>query len=226
MNIGKIVKWIIGIIVIGLVAIVAVVAAVLFIFPQSLTGPTLPPLQLPALNSATTNTSAAPPDGTWTVQSGSVAGFRVEESFLVQSGTIVGRTSAVSGSLVMSHNQVNSGSFQADLSKLTMGGKPNDSFFKLLDTTQYPTATLTLTNPIVFDSIPSNNQILSSNAAGSLTMHGITHPVTFTFSGRYDGTVLEAIGSAPVLASDWNIDSPFGIHDNDVIEFLVILQRV
>jgi len=221
----KIVRWIIAGSVVVLVILVALTAAVLFLVPESITGPTIPPLQLPALDTKTTSASAVSPDGNWIVTDGSAAGFRAEESFLVQSGTIVGRTNAVTGSLVISHNEIASGSFQVDLSKLTVGGKKNENFFKLLDTDKYPNATLTFTNPIVFTSIPSNGQTLSSNASGSLTIHGISHPVTFTFSGRYDGTALEAVGSAPVLASDWGIESPFGIHDNDVIEFLVILQR-
>ena len=225
MKIGKIVRWIIIGIVVILVIAVGVTAAVLFIFPESITGPTAPPLQLPALDTAATNASTSPPDGTWIAGSGSLAGFRVEESFLVQTGTIVGRTSAVTGSLVISNNAVASGSFQVDLSTLTVGGKENASFFKILDTNTYPKATLTFTDPIIITSIPNSGQTVSSNGTGSLAMHGITHPVTFTFSARYDGIVLEAVGTAPVLASDWKIESPFGIHDNDVIEFLVVLQK-
>jgi polyisoprenoid-binding protein YceI len=59
----------------------------------------------------------------------------------------------------------------------------------------------------------------------SLTMHGITHALTLTVIARSNGSVLEATGSAPVLASDWGIKSPFGVHNNAVIEFLVVLRR-
>ncbi len=104
--------------------------------------------------------------------------------------------------------------------------KPTDaSFFQLLETSQYPDATLTLTKPIVFHSVPTNGQTISSTATASLAMHGITHTVTFTIMACYNGSVLEAIGSAPVLASDWGIQSPCAVHNNAVIEFLVILRR-
>ncbi len=219
--IRKIVKWLI----IAVVAVVAISFVGILLFPSLLTGPTAPPLELPEVTPAPPNESAASPEGTWIAVDGSVAGFRVEESFLVQSGTIVGRTSAVTGSLAISDNSVISGTFQADLSQLTLGGKPNASFFNILDTNQYPNAVLTLTTPIAFTDVPTDGQTISSNAAGSLTMHGITLPITFAFTARYDGLALEAAGSAQVLASDWGIESPFGIHDNDVIEFLVILQR-
>lgn len=221
MKLAKIAKWI----AIVVAAIVVISIALIFIFPQSLTGPTAPPLQLPTLNTSTTSATLGSPDGTWQVGNGSIAGFRVEESFLVQSGTIVGRSSAVTGSLAISNNQITSGSFQVDLSKLTLGAKQNASFFKLMDTDKYPSATLTLTAPTIFADTPTNGQTITATATGTLSMHGITRPVTFTFTGRYDGSVLEAIGSAPVLASDWSIDSPFGIHNNDMIEFLVVLQR-
>ncbi len=217
----RITRWTI----IGIVTALVIVVAGLFIFSGSIVGPAPAPLQLPPLSPATTSASTASPDGTWRAGNGSLAGFRVGESFLVQSGTIVGRTSTVIGSLVISHHEISSGSFQVDLSKLTVGGKPNASFFQLLDTSLYPEATLTLTRPIVFPSFPSTGQTMSSQATASITMHGITHALTFLVMARSNGSVLEATGSAPVLTSDWRIQSPFAVHNNAVIEFLVVLRR-
>jgi polyisoprenoid-binding protein YceI len=208
----KIIKWII----IVLVAVVVITVAIIFIFPKSLAGPTAAPLQLPKLSTTTTN--IASPEGTWVVGSGSLTGFRVNESFFTQSSVIVGRTNVITGSIVISNNRISSGSFQTDLSKLTMGGKPYPSLLQILNTNTYPDATFTLTSPIIFTNI-------QSKAMGSLTINGITHPVTFAFTSQYNGSVLEATGSAPILASDWNIKSPYGIHNNDTIEFLVVLQR-
>ena len=42
------------------------------------------------------------PDGTWTVGSGSAAGYRVEEVLLGQNTEAVGRTTAVTGELTVS----------------------------------------------------------------------------------------------------------------------------
>lgn len=221
-RVKRIVKWTI----IGLATAFVILLAGLFLFSGSIIGPAPAPLQLPPLSPATTSASTASPDGIWVAGDGSVVGFRVPESFLVQSGTIVGRTSAVTGSLVISHNQIASGSFQVDLSRITIGGKPNTSFFQLLETSKYPDATLTLTQPIVFPSPPTHGQTTSSQATVSLSMHGITHTVTFLVMARSNGSVLEAIGSAPVFASDWRIKSPFAVHNNAVIEFLVALRRV
>ena len=214
-------KWIL-VTSIGLIAACICVSAGLFAFSGSLVPPAAAPLQLSPLSPAA-NTAA--PDGTWIAGEGSLAGFRVPESFLMQSGTIVGRTSAVTGSLSIAHNEIASGSFQVDLSKVTIGGKANASFFTMLDTSQYPDATLTLTQPIVFSSIPANGQTISSKATASLSMHGITRTLTFTITARYNGSVLEATGTAASPASDWSIKSPFGIQNDGMIEFLAMLHR-
>jgi hypothetical protein len=211
--------------IIGLGAVVVILIAGLFFFSGSIVGAAPAPLQLLPLSSATPG--AASPDGTWTAGNGSIAGFRVPESFLVQSGTIVGRTSAVTGSLVIAHNEISSGSFQVDLTRLSVvvEGKQNTSIFQILGTNRYPEATLTLTQPIMFASLPTGGQTISSHAAVAFALHGVTRTVTFTLTGRYNGSVLEALGSAPVLVSTWGIQSPSGIHKNAVVEFLVVLHR-
>lgn len=215
-------------IIFGLVATLVIVGAGgLLLFSNSIVGPAPASLQLLPLSPATQNASEASLDGTWIASNGSVAGFRVPESFLIQHGTIVGRTSAVTGSLLISHQEISAASFQIDLSKITVpvGGKPNASFFQLLETSKYPDATITLARPIVFSAIPTNGQTLSSQATALLTMRGVTHPVTLTIKARSNGSVLEATGSASVLVSEWGIQSPFAVQNDALIEFLVMLHR-
>jgi polyisoprenoid-binding protein YceI len=222
-RVKRILMWII----VGLVAAFALFNAALFFFSGSIVSPAPAPLQLPPLSPATTSASSASLAGTWVAEEGSVAGFRVPESFLVQSGTIVGRASAVTGSLVIAQHEISSASFQVDLRQLSVrvGGKQNTTIFQILDTSQYPEATLTLTQPIVFASLPTNGQAISSHATLSLAMDGVVHTVTFTVMARSNGSVLEATGSAPVLVSEWRIQSPFAVHNNAVIEFLMVLRR-
>jgi polyisoprenoid-binding protein YceI len=210
------------VVVIVLVIIVAVLPPML---SDYIIGPYVPPLQLP-LASAAPADGVPTLDGTWTVGSGSVAGFRAPESFLLQHGTLVGRTDAVTGTLVISENAIASGSFQVDLSKvvITIGAQTND-LLRLFDTKKYPDATFTLTAPVDLANMPTNGQAMLSNAAGSLTINNVTRPATFTLTGRYDGSALQATGRAPFLVSDFGVKSPFGIHNDAEIEFLVILQR-
>ena len=209
---------------IGLVIVFVLIVGGLLAFSGSFVGPVPPLLQLPPLSSSSQNAGTASPNGTWVAGAGSLAGFRVGETFLVQSSTIVGRTNGVTGSLVISNNQISSGSFQVDLSQVTFGGKQNASFFKLLETSQYPSATITLTQPVVFQTIPTNGQTISFKAPVSLAIHGITHMVTLTGTARENGSTLEVAGSAPLLASDWNVASPYAVHNDALIEFLLVLH--
>ena len=184
-------------IIIGLVTALIIVGAGLLLVITSIIGPAPAPLQLLPLSPAS------------------------------QHGTFVGRTSAVTGSLLIAHQEISSASFQVDLSKITVpvGGKPNASFFQLLETSQYPHATLTLARPIVFSAIPTNGQTISSQATARLSMRGVTHPVTLTLKACSNGSVLEAVGSASVHVSEWGIQSPFAVQHDALIEFLVVLHR-
>ena len=83
----------------GVVALLALVVLGSWAFIKL--QPTLPPLALSA---------ASPPvgalDGTWAVSAGSVAGFRVPETAFGMSNDAVGRTTAVSGTVVISGDRV------------------------------------------------------------------------------------------------------------------------
>ena len=89
-------RWIVA----GLAALVAliVLAAGLFI---KLT-PAPPPLALPT---GRPSAPAGPLNGTWAVAPGSVAGFRLAESAVGFSTDVVGRTSGVTGTIVIAGDQ-------------------------------------------------------------------------------------------------------------------------
>ncbi len=136
-----------------LLIVVVVLVIIVVILPPILSdyivGPNVPPLQLPPSSTAPAASAAPAFDGTWTVGSGSVAGFRAPESFLLQYGTLVGRTDAVTGTFVISKNAIVSGAFQVDLSKIVITiGKQTNNLSRLFDTTKYPDASFTLTAPV------------------------------------------------------------------------------
>jgi hypothetical protein len=62
-------------------------------------------------------------------------------------------------------------------------------------------------------------------------LHGSTHLVSFTASGRRDGAAIEVAGSIPVGFADWGIAGPasYGIFgslaQSGTAEFLLVLQR-
>jgi hypothetical protein len=99
-----------------------------------------------------------------------------------------------------------------------------------MDTSQYPDATFTLTKAIDLGSSVELNKTFTANATGSLTMHGATHPVSFSVMARDAGSLFEVVGSIPVVYANWNIVNPsFGgfvtVENHGVIEFSLDLRR-
>jgi polyisoprenoid-binding protein YceI len=170
-------------------------------------------------------------DGTWTVASGSQAGYRVEEVLFGQSTEAVGRTSAVTGELTVSGTQVASGSFTIDLTQVTSDESRRDNQFqgRIMDTANYPTATFKLLEPIALGSLPADGETVTAAADGELTLHGATRQVTVEVTARRSGDSVQASGSIPVTFADYDIPNPsFGAvttEDNGEIEFLLAFAR-
>ncbi len=185
----------------------------------------------PTTAAAASGSASGPLDGTWTVGTGSQAGYRVKEVLFGQSNQAVGRTTAVSGQLVLAGTQVRSGSFSVDLTRLTSDQQQRDNQFqgRIMDTASYPTATFKLTQPIALGSIPADGATITASAHGQLTLRGTTRTVTVDVTARRNGDSFQASGSIPVTFSDWNIPDPsFGpvtTEDHGQIEFLLAFAR-
>jgi polyisoprenoid-binding protein YceI len=190
--------------------------------------PSPAPLALP---SGSASAAAGPFDGTWDVSAGSVAGFRVPETALGLSTDAVGRTSAVTGTVVISGGQVTTAAVRVDLAAITVSGKTPPQFTNSLRTGQYPNATFTLAAPVTLSSAFAAGAAASFTATGRLAMNGTTHQVTVRLSARRDGTILRVAGSFPVTFSAWQIKGPasFGflasLADHGIAEFLLTLRQ-
>src|ERR1039457_5972739 len=92
----------------GLATVVVLAFAGLFVFIHFLSGPVPAPLALPSLNAAAGGPGRAPVHGPWIAGGGSLGGYRVREDFLGPGNTRGGRTSAVTGSVVIAHDEVTS----------------------------------------------------------------------------------------------------------------------
>ena len=209
----------------GVVALLALVVLGSWAFIKL--QPTLPPLALSA---------ASPPvgalDGTWAVSAGSVAGFRVPETAFGMSNYTVGRTAAVSGTVVISGNRVTSATVRIDLAALKVNGKAQPQFAKSLDTRTFPDATFALAKPAELGSPFASGATVRVTAAGRLTMDGVTRLATATVSARRDGSALQVAGSIPVTFSAWGIKDPAGygffgsLANHGTAEFLVSAHRL
>jgi polyisoprenoid-binding protein YceI len=207
----------------GLVVLL-VLAVGLFIKLQ----PTPAPLVLPAGGASGQH---GPLDGRWEVTAGSLAGFRVQETALGVSNDAVGRTSAVTGAVVVSGDRLTSAAVRVNLTAVTVNGKPQPQFAKSLDTGRYPEATFILDQPVTLGSAFASGATIRVTAIGRLELNGTYRPVTVTVSGRRDGTALQVAGSIPVTFSTWDITGPSGygflasLANRGVAEFLLILHR-
>lgn len=173
-------------------------------------------------------TSSSSVDGSWSVSSGSVVGYRVHETLLGQSNTATGRTSSVTGSLTVAGDTVTSGSFSADLTSVASDKSQRDHQFqgRIMNTATYPTATFKLTQPIALGSEPADGVTVTKQATGDLTLHGVTKSITFAVSVKKTGSTIAASGSVPILFADYNIANPsFGgtvtTDDHGTLEFLL-----
>lgn len=190
--------------------------------------PSPAPLALPA---GAASAPTGPLDGSWAAAAGSMAGFRVRESAFGMSNDTVGRTSAVTGTVVISGDQVTGGAFRIGLTSMKVGGRAQPQFAKSLDTSRDPVATITLTKRVTLNAAFASGATLTERVTGRLAMHGLSRPVVVTVSGRRDGSALQVAGSIPVTFSRWDIRGPksFGfiasLASSGIAEFLLILHR-
>jgi polyisoprenoid-binding protein YceI len=226
--------WIIGV----PVLLVAIFVGGPFVYIHIIKEDAPPPLHLKAVDSSkrgstSSSTAAAPADitGTWTVKSGSQAGYRAKEILFGQSTEAAGRTSGVTGTLTVDGTTVSAASFTADLTGLKSDSGNRDSQVqgRILDTSQFPNATFKLTQPIALGSVPANLQEIKADATGDLTIHGTTKSVTFQITARRNGNLIETNGSIPITWSDYNIGAPSGgpaqVSDRGQMEFLISFTR-
>ena len=166
-------------------------------------------------------------DGTWLAASGSQAGYRVKEVLFGQSTEAVGRTGNVDGALELAGTTVKSAAISIDLASVQSDEDRRDSQFRgrIMNVTQYPTATFTLTSPVDLGALPEDGATITVPATGDLTLHGTKKAVTVDVTAKRSGGVISVNGTIPVVFSDYNIPSPsFGpasVEDHGEIEFLV-----
>jgi len=208
----------------SLVVIVVLVVGGSLLFLDFFLGPAPAPLAL-TTPVAASGGSPSTIDGTWTAGVGSLAGYRVRASILGQGGDVVGRSSAVSGQVMISGDDAVSGTLSVDLTKLQQDGKAQPQLAQILATGAYPDATFTLSTPIVPASRPVIGEPFTVRATGMLTMHGSTQTIVAAITARWDGSSLEATGSIPVVFADWKVTTPWGLEDHGSIEFLLVLHQ-
>jgi polyisoprenoid-binding protein YceI len=209
-----------------------------FVYIRFIQGKAPAPLALPSTSPVATGSAAAGPttgggdpaatgaaDGTWKVGSGSIVGYRIDETIFGQSNVAVGRTHSITGSLTIAGSKVTTAKFTVDMTTVRSDEARRDEQFdgRIMEVATYPTATFELTSPIDLGTIPADGATGTYHATGELTLHGVTKSVSFTVQVGRSGQTFEVAGQIPVRFADYVIENPsFGpvsTEDHGILEF-------
>jgi polyisoprenoid-binding protein YceI len=179
---------------------------------------------------------SATPDGTWQVSDNgsSFVGYRVNEqlAFLNGPNQAVGRTRAVTGTMKVAGDTVETVRIEADLTQLTSDEDRRDNAIRQrgLESERFPTATLELAEPIQLGSTPARGEEVRGTGKGRLTVHGVTRAVELPVTGRWSGSTIQVVGQLPLKMSDYQIQAPrFGpvvsIEDSAAVDFNLVFER-
>ncbi|MGH9276741.1 MAG: YceI family protein [Acidimicrobiales bacterium] len=184
--------------------------------------------------------AAGPVSGTWKVNptitnaegTSSFGGFRVNEVLVgVGAGTATGRSTAVEGTVTVDGSRVTAAQISVDLTSIRSNeGRRNNAIQQALQTSRFPKATFTLTQPISAGSVPAEGQKITVKATGDLTIKGVTKPATIDIDATLQNGVLVLVGSAPVAFADFGITAPTApvvasVEDRGVMEFQLYLTK-
>ena len=117
---------------------------------------------------------------------------------------VVGRTAAVTGSVVVSGDWVTSAQLRIGLTAISVDGRPQPQLAQSLRTRQHPVATFHLTEVATLSRAFSSGAVITRRAAGFLWLNGTACPVTVSLSARR-GADLQVAGSIPVDLAYWGI---------------------
>jgi polyisoprenoid-binding protein YceI len=217
-----------------LTALVVAVVGGSWVYIKVIEGDAAPKLTLESTSATSTPSGSASDDGstdgTWKVTTDSIVGYRVKETLFGASAEAVGRTSSVTGSITLAGTSVNAGSFTVDMNSVSSDRTQRDGQFRgrIMNTSQYPTATFKLTSPIALSSVELNQEV-SATATGNLTLHGVTKKVTFNVVAKRVAGQIKVNGSIPVHFSDYSINNPSGgpaqVGNDGTLEFTLVFTR-
>lgn len=169
-------------------------------------------------------------EGTWTVSEGSEAGYRLREVLSGTPVTVVGRTDAVSGDLVVAEGSITSGQVAVDVATIATDETARDTYFRrAMDTTTYPEASFVLEQPVDLRAVAGTTAPVPVEAVGTLTMHGLAQQVTAQLEVQRGVGGVEVVGSIPVTLQDYGLVAPdlgfVTVEPTGTVELRLLLVR-
>ena len=244
--------------ILALVAILAIAAGGYLAYDNVLRGDDVAPLALPsaAPSAAATSPSAAAASdpasnapasttadgavaGTWSVTTGSEAGYRVRERLanLLAESDAIGRTSDVSGSITVVEvgdgAQLTAGDISIDTTTIASDENRRDNRMRTegLQTDQFPTASFALTQPVDIPAAAVAGTATDVTLVGDLTLHDVTKSVEIPAQAVLSNGQIQVAGSLSFPLADFQITAPnvggfvVSIADEGALEFLVVFAK-
>ncbi|KQS68759.1 YceI family protein [Modestobacter sp. Leaf380] len=168
-------------------------------------------------------------DGTWTIGPGSSAGYRVDEVLNGADVTVAGTTDQVTGSVVVAEGDLASADVTVDVASITTDSDRRDSYFRddVMEVDANPTATFAVTDAVDLPELTGTP--VTVPVAGTLTLHGVTQPVTVDLSVVRTADGVQASGSIPVTFGDYDVTAPdlgfVSVEDAGSVEFFLALTQ-
>lgn len=204
----------------------------------------VPPTTAAGDAGSATSTSPAPTlSGEWSVDTttgtfsfedatATFAGFRVEEELAqIGAATAVGRTPEVSGAITIDGTTITSAEIAVDLTAIVSDeSRRENAIRQALNTSQNPTATFVLTEPLDFGEVPADGVTVSATATGDLTINGVTRSVEIPLEAQLTGESILIVGSTNVIFADYEIETPsapvvLSVADQGTIELQLWLVK-
>jgi polyisoprenoid-binding protein YceI len=169
-------------------------------------------------------------EGTWTVSEGSEAGYRLREVLSGAPVTVVGRTDAVSGELVVADGSITGGQVTVDVAAIATDETARDAYFRrAMDTTTYPEASFVLEQPVDLGPVAGTTAPVAVEAVGTLTMRGLARQVTAQLEVQRGVDGVEVVGSIPVTLQDYGLTAPdlgfVTVEPTGTVELRLLLVR-
>ncbi len=180
-----------------------------------LTPTTAAPTISPASGITPTTPAAATSGLKFDVATGTEADFRVREQLARLSfpSDAVGKTSAVTGSIVLGPDGkvvADQSKFVVDLTTLKSDSNGRDGFIKrnTIDTASFPKAEFDVTEVQGLSSPLPTSGKQTFKLVGNLTIHGVTHPATWTVDGQVNGNDVTGLATTDFKFEDFGMTVP------------------
>jgi len=211
---------------IPLIAVAALVVlggagAYAYFFSGLRTSPATLALSSPSPTTSASASTTAASGGTWTITSGSLAGYRVKEQFVGQSSAheAVARTSGVTGTITITRS---GDTYTLSTAKITVqlsGLASVDSVAgynvtnrdrivqQALNVQSFPTAVFDASS-VELPPAAATGQTVTVSVPGKLTIHGVTKDVTATLQLRVSAASAQVAGTIPTTMTDFGVNPP------------------